>query len=96
METLFLSLKSFKLIFVHIVSTQVEEGWWSGSLNGKSGLFPSNFVKEMDAAGEDVESSDATPDDAGKDAMNPNPPEMSAGEQEQPAMRAKSWSPLLK
>ena len=27
---------------------QVEEGWWSGSLSGRSGLFPSNFVKELE------------------------------------------------
>uniref|UniRef100_A0AAR2KH14 SH3 domain-containing protein n=1 Tax=Pygocentrus nattereri TaxID=42514 RepID=A0AAR2KH14_PYGNA len=25
----------------------VEEGWWEGSLNGKTGMFPSNFTKEM-------------------------------------------------
>lgn len=45
---------------------QVEEGWWSGSLNGKSGLFPSNFVKEMDAMGEDGESNDTAADELGK------------------------------
>lgn len=38
---------------------QVEEGWWSGSMNGKSGLFPSNFVKEVDST-EDTETSDVT------------------------------------
>ncbi|XP_067896481.1 SH3 domain-containing kinase-binding protein 1 [Heterodontus francisci] len=26
---------------------EVEEGWWEGILNGKSGMFPSNFVKEL-------------------------------------------------
>ncbi|KAJ8375709.1 hypothetical protein SKAU_G00062890 [Synaphobranchus kaupii] len=26
---------------------EVEEGWWEGSLNGKTGMFPSNFTKEM-------------------------------------------------
>lgn len=26
---------------------QVEEGWWEGLLNGKSGMFPSNFTKEI-------------------------------------------------
>lgn len=26
---------------------QVEEGWWEGVLNGKSGMFPSNFTKEI-------------------------------------------------
>lgn len=38
---------------------QVEEGWWSGTMNGKSGLFPSNFVKEIETA-EDTETSDVT------------------------------------
>lgn len=26
---------------------QVEEGWWEGYLNGKTGMFPSNFTKEI-------------------------------------------------
>lgn len=26
---------------------QVEEGWWEGVLNGKTGMFPSNFTKEI-------------------------------------------------
>ncbi|CAF88421.1 unnamed protein product, partial [Tetraodon nigroviridis] len=26
---------------------QVEEGWWEGLLNGKTGMFPSNFTKEI-------------------------------------------------
>ncbi|XP_062971982.1 CD2-associated protein isoform X2 [Elgaria multicarinata webbii] len=30
------------------VNEEVEEGWWSGTLNGKLGLFPSNFVKEVE------------------------------------------------
>ncbi|XP_070588506.1 CD2-associated protein [Erythrolamprus reginae] len=30
------------------VNEEVEEGWWSGTLNGKTGLFPSNFVKELE------------------------------------------------
>ena len=34
---------------------QVEEGWWEGSLNGKTGVFPSNFVEMMeDVEGEQV------------------------------------------
>ncbi|XP_054900519.1 CD2-associated protein isoform X2 [Poeciliopsis prolifica] len=41
---------------------EVEEGWWSGSLNGKSGLFPSNFVKELEAAGEEAEANDTAAD----------------------------------
>ncbi|KAJ7344119.1 hypothetical protein JRQ81_000069 [Phrynocephalus forsythii] len=32
------------------INEEVEEGWWSGTLNGKSGLFPSNFVKEFEVA----------------------------------------------
>lgn len=44
---------------------QVEEGWWSGSFNGKSGLFPSNFVKELDAAGEEAETNNTAADKTG-------------------------------
>uniref|UniRef100_A0A1A8PDN4 Osteoclast-stimulating factor 1 n=2 Tax=Nothobranchius rachovii TaxID=451742 RepID=A0A1A8PDN4_9TELE len=40
--------------FVDVVE-EVEEGWWSGSLKGKSGLFPSNFVEELEIAGEEAE-----------------------------------------
>uniref|UniRef100_A0A8C9LEV5 SH3 domain-containing protein n=1 Tax=Pavo cristatus TaxID=9049 RepID=A0A8C9LEV5_PAVCR len=49
----------------------VEEGWWSGTLNGKSGLFPSNFVKELELA-DDGETQDAL-DDAGAVLFCPNP-----------------------
>lgn len=28
---------------------QVEEGWWEGVLHGKTGMFPSNFTKEIQA-----------------------------------------------
>ncbi|XP_010888348.1 SH3 domain-containing kinase-binding protein 1 isoform X1 [Esox lucius] len=27
---------------------EVEEGWWKGTLNGKIGMFPSNFIKELE------------------------------------------------
>ncbi|XP_072546342.1 SH3 domain-containing kinase-binding protein 1 isoform X4 [Salminus brasiliensis] len=33
---------------------EVEEGWWEGSLNGKTGMFPSNFTKEILADEEDL------------------------------------------
>lgn len=30
-----------------ITVTQIEDGgWWEGTLNGKTGWFPSNYVKE--------------------------------------------------
>ncbi|XP_030624144.1 SH3 domain-containing kinase-binding protein 1 [Chanos chanos] len=32
---------------------EVEEGWWEGVLNGKTGMFPSNFTKEVQADSED-------------------------------------------
>ncbi|NXC16137.1 SH3K1 protein, partial [Corythaeola cristata] len=32
---------------VVFVLMQVEEGWWEGILNGKTGMFPSNFIKEL-------------------------------------------------
>ncbi|XP_035630898.1 CD2-associated protein-like isoform X4 [Oncorhynchus keta] len=39
------------------IDEEVEEGWWSGTMNGKSGLFPSNFVKEIET-NEDEETND--------------------------------------
>ncbi|XP_026093694.1 SH3 domain-containing kinase-binding protein 1-like isoform X2 [Carassius auratus] len=36
---------------------EVEEGWWEGFLNGKTGMFPSNFTKEL------AEAEDLTPQD---------------------------------
>ena len=30
---------------MQMLMLQVEEGWWEGSLNGKIGVFPSNFVE---------------------------------------------------
>lgn len=51
---------------LYFLSAQVEEGWWSGSLNGKSGLFPSNFVKELEASGEDGEPTDTVADETGR------------------------------
>ena len=43
---------------------QVEEGWWSGTLNNKLGLFPSNFVKELEVT-DDGETHEAQ-DDSGR------------------------------
>ncbi|XP_038655817.1 CD2-associated protein isoform X1 [Scyliorhinus canicula] len=37
---------------------EVEEGWWKGVLNEKTGLFPSNFVKELIDPTEDGESNE--------------------------------------
>lgn len=42
------------------ITEEVEEGWWSGTLNGKSGLFPSNFVKELEPMGDVGESNDTS------------------------------------
>ena len=38
---------------------QDENGWSCGILNGKEGFFPSNYVRERHASGEDKESCDA-------------------------------------
>lgn len=27
---------------------EVEEGWWRGKLKGREGIFPSNFVEEVE------------------------------------------------
>ncbi|XP_020845591.1 SH3 domain-containing kinase-binding protein 1 isoform X4 [Phascolarctos cinereus] len=33
---------------------EVEEGWWEGILNGKTGMFPSNFIKELSGESDDL------------------------------------------
>lgn len=43
------------------INEEVEEGWWSGTLNNKSGLFPSNFVKELEVT-DDGETHEAQED----------------------------------
>ncbi|XP_050171375.1 CD2-associated protein [Myiozetetes cayanensis] len=43
------------------INDEVEEGWWSGTLNGRAGLFPSNFVKELEST-DDGETQDAVDD----------------------------------
>ncbi|XP_018590284.2 SH3 domain-containing kinase-binding protein 1-like isoform X2 [Scleropages formosus] len=48
---------------------EVEEGWWEGSLNGKIGMFPSNFTKELDEA-EDPPKDTPEPLQDGTDASN--------------------------
>lgn len=34
------------------VSRQEDGGWWEGSLNGRTGWFPSNYVREIKPCGE--------------------------------------------
>ncbi|XP_073709313.1 CD2-associated protein [Garra rufa] len=66
------------------ITEEVEEGWWSGSMNGKSGLFPSNFVKEMDST-EDTETSDVTEEpDSTDGASSPTSPHQGNGVMAQP------------
>ncbi|KAJ8339904.1 hypothetical protein SKAU_G00345370 [Synaphobranchus kaupii] len=52
------------------INEEVEEGWWNGTMNGKTGLFPSNFVKELETS-EDDEAGDATDETeaGGKDGL---------------------------
>ncbi|XP_051581293.1 CD2-associated protein isoform X3 [Myxocyprinus asiaticus] len=48
---------------------EVEEGWWSGTMNGKSGLFPSNFVKEIEST-EDTETDNVTDEPDNRDGTS--------------------------
>uniref|UniRef100_UPI00398E89F4 CD2-associated protein isoform X2 n=1 Tax=Pristiophorus japonicus TaxID=55135 RepID=UPI00398E89F4 len=54
---------------------EVEEGWWKGILNEKTGLFPSNFVKELVDQTEDGEANEvlSEPDMAVKDLIGGGP-----------------------
>ncbi|XP_077173576.1 CD2-associated protein isoform X4 [Paroedura picta] len=60
------------------INEEVEEGWWSGTLNGKAGLFPSNFVKELEAS-DDGDSQEACSDDAEAVFTGPASPVTSPG-----------------
>ncbi|KAM9712530.1 SH3 domain-containing kinase-binding protein 1 isoform 2-T2 [Menidia menidia] len=44
------------------VIAEVEEGWWEGFLNGKTGMFPSNFTREVQTDPESSSSGGASPD----------------------------------
>ncbi|XP_062429202.1 CD2-associated protein [Rhea pennata] len=64
------------------INEEVEEGWWSGTLNGKSGLFPSNFVKELELT-DDGETQD-TLDDTESVFSGPTSPVASPGNGSEP------------
>ncbi|XP_017164421.1 rho guanine nucleotide exchange factor 7 [Poecilia reticulata] len=42
---------SFSKGDVICVTKQVEGGWWEGSLNDRTGWFPSNYVRELKGSG---------------------------------------------
>ncbi|XP_062406540.1 CD2-associated protein isoform X2 [Sardina pilchardus] len=53
------------------ITEEVEEGWWSGVLNGKFGLFPSNFVKEMEESDDaDADNGNTEADCSSKDGIS--------------------------
>ncbi|NXW04668.1 CD2AP protein, partial [Fregetta grallaria] len=64
------------------INEEVEEGWWSGTLNGKAGLFPSNFVKELELT-DDGETQD-TLDDTESVFSGPTSPVVSPGNGSEP------------
>ncbi|XP_069706896.1 CD2-associated protein isoform X2 [Phaenicophaeus curvirostris] len=64
------------------INEEVEEGWWSGTLNGKAGLFPSNFVKELELT-DDGEAQDSL-DDTESVFSGPTSPVASPGNGSEP------------
>ncbi|KAI4806568.1 hypothetical protein KUCAC02_017387 [Chaenocephalus aceratus] len=59
------------------IIAEVEEGWWEGLLNGKSGMFPSNFTKviptdsetqSLDTSQEELRSSRTSKDSPGSES----------------------------
>uniref|UniRef100_T1J3V5 SH3 domain-containing protein n=1 Tax=Strigamia maritima TaxID=126957 RepID=T1J3V5_STRMM len=53
------------------VLEEVEEGWWKGVLNGRVGVFPSNFVEEMNERTASVPPCKTNKD--GADEIKPKP-----------------------
>ena len=41
-------LEMFEGDVITVLDENAMEGWWRGSLHGKEGLFPNNFVELMD------------------------------------------------
>ncbi|KAM5163373.1 CD2-associated protein isoform 2-T2 [Mantella aurantiaca] len=61
------------------ITEEVEEGWWSGTRSGRTGLFPSNFVKELELSddAESQESSEDTEPTAAPAGASPSSPALS-------------------
>ncbi|KAM4835284.1 CD2-associated protein isoform 2-T2 [Thomomys bottae] len=59
------------------INDEVEEGWWSGTLNNRLGLFPSNFVKELEVP-EDGEAREGQ-EDPDSTLVGPTSPSPSPG-----------------
>eukprot|EP00041_Stephanoeca_diplocostata_P022037 m.522719 g.522719 ORF g.522719 m.522719 type:complete len:486 (+) comp21969_c0_seq1:109-1566(+) len=53
------------------ITSQAEEGWWEGTLNGKSGVFPSNFVEELAPRGKAGAPPVPPPADGGASGVQP-------------------------
>lgn len=50
-----------------------EEGWWRGILNGKEGVFPSNFVVEIENASSKEDLTNISNDDRKSPQLPPKP-----------------------
>lgn len=50
-----------------------EEGWWRGHLNGKEGVFPSNFVVELENTGSKEDLTDLSNDEPPSPKLPPKP-----------------------
>ncbi|XP_067097097.1 CD2-associated protein isoform X2 [Osmerus mordax] len=81
------------------VTEEVEEGWWSGcSARGKSGLFPSNFVKEVET-GEDGEMNDLTDETEGggrETLAPPTSPQPPGGEAQPKKVRGVGFGDIFR
>uniref|UniRef100_A0A8B9YRQ4 CD2 associated protein n=1 Tax=Bos mutus grunniens TaxID=30521 RepID=A0A8B9YRQ4_BOSMU len=67
------------------ISEEVEEGWWSGTLNNKLGLFPSNFVKELEVTDDDTHEAQEDSETALTGPTSPLPFSLGNGTETAPA-----------
>jgi hypothetical protein len=73
-DTIELTIKETDLI---VIVKQDPSGWWKGELNGKVGLFPSNFVEEIPvAAPEQPPESEAPPEESEDSHPAPATPQL--------------------
>uniref|UniRef100_A0A4W4HEA4 Osteoclast-stimulating factor 1 n=1 Tax=Electrophorus electricus TaxID=8005 RepID=A0A4W4HEA4_ELEEL len=66
------------------VLCEVEEGWWEGYLNGRTGMFPSNFTKGLTADDEDPDSTGSESDGGDSSSVRSDGGSMASSTEIQP------------
>eukprot|EP01114_Cavostelium_apophysatum_P014008 TRINITY_DN3515_c0_g1_i2.p1 TRINITY_DN3515_c0_g1~~TRINITY_DN3515_c0_g1_i2.p1 ORF type:complete len:853 (-),score=225.26 TRINITY_DN3515_c0_g1_i2:38-2596(-) len=88
-DTIELTIKEEEIIFV---IKEDQSGWWKGELNGKVGLFPSNFIEELPNEPQTGGPSESPYEDSGEPASGSTPSSASSSSSTYPALNQSSNS----